>query len=74
MDTFSASKVADDLIETFRNGNRKDVLEALDLLPQDQALAVVAYMVQALWEAYRVGDYNAKDDATILLRLLSDRL
>lgn len=66
--SFSASRTAEELAETFRNGNRKDAVAALDALPKKRALAVCAYLVHYLTEP---DDHHA---VSVLLRLLSDRL
>lgn len=65
---FSAAALAQELVETFLNGNRKYVIEALDDLPQDQALAVCAYVVQYLHDP---DDHYNRD---VFCRMLSDRV
>lgn len=65
---FSATALAQELVETFINGNRKDVIEALDELPQEQALAVCAYVVQYLDNP---DDHYNRD---VFCRMLSDRV
>jgi len=63
---FSASRLADELAEDWRNGNRSYAIQKLDLLPKKRALAVVVYLYDRLeGDPYQTG---------LLRRTLSDRV
>lgn len=76
---------ADELLESFRNGNLTEgrflkVRDALDAMPQDRAMAVVARMMDALTADKAKGSayehsWRASSFASLtFMRLLSDRL
>jgi hypothetical protein len=67
--------VADELLESFHNGNLADVHNELMRLPQDVALAVVARMMDALTALKAEGSaYEFSCEESSFMRLLSDGL
>jgi hypothetical protein len=66
---------ADELLESFNSGNFSEVRDALDAMPQDRAMAVVARVMDALTADKAEGSaYEHSWSASSFMRMLSDRL
>lgn len=62
------SRKAEELAESWKNGNRKHVIAELDKLPKKYAYATLYYVIDYLGEGRSTYDQN------VLGRMLSDRI
>lgn len=65
---FCASAKAEELVESFINGNRKWVIEQLDKLPKKKALAVAVYV------AHYLDDPDDQYNVAVFRNMLANRV